>query len=147
MNPNSVRSAIITGLNARAAWNDLEDGDFFRYPAGDRAGRRGFELGAVEAGESEDVTLAGTPHEVTYNLLGSIWVPMVGAKDDDFATAEAAAMALLKDFQAWLVAVDHGKSISIATLDYLELTDWKLGFTVEDPAAVIGFTLEVTEYL
>ena len=139
-----IRTAIITGLAAREAWNDVT---LFKYPAGDRAERpSGFELGSIESAEHEDITLAGTTHQASYTLNGDLWVSGAGAEDADFATVEAAALTLLQDLQAWIVSVDHGKSAGVDTLDILDLVSWELNFTAA-PAAVIEFALNVVEYI
>lgn len=145
MNPSKVRSAIIDGLDARSAFDDIP---LHRYPAGDLAERpSGFALGIVEPVSTEDVSMAGTQHIVEYSIDGALWVGIDGGSDDAYATGESSAMALLQDFRSWIIAVDHGKGLGITdvTVDYLELTDWELSFPPLPDSAMVAFTITVIE--
>lgn len=143
MNPTAIRSAIVTALSGRAAWDGI---DMFRYPPGDRAEwKTGFVLGEITNVDRVDIDMAGTHHEVTYEMAGGLWVGKTGATDADYADVEGDAIDLISDFEAWIAVSDHGKSINVATLDYLELARWELAFTPSPTAAVIDFTLDVIE--
>lgn len=144
MNPAAVRTAIVDGLTARGApWTGV---GMFRYPAGKLLDRvSGFALGELSPIDSEMNDLSGETVEITYQLDGGLHVGSTGSADDDYEAVETAAIAMIKDFEAWLITVDHGKSMGVPTVDSLELTDWDLAFAASAPIAVVAFTLEVVE--
>lgn len=137
-----LREAIIGGLKGRSAFAGV---DLFEEPALDFADRAaGLELGPIRAAVSDDVDFAAMDHLVEYELLGMIWATSSGADHCDFAAAEIKAIAMLRDLQAWLVSVDHGKALSGVEIDYLELASWEESLTAE-PGAVFDFVLAVRE--
>lgn len=137
-----LRAAIVSGLAGRPAFAGV---DLFAYPASGFAERdAGFELGPVRGSDSTDIDFAALDHLVEYELLGMVWAADSGAEDADFTAAETKAIAMLRDLQAWLVSVDHGKALASVQIDYLELASWEESLTAE-PGAVFDFVLAVRE--
>lgn len=137
-----LRAAIVAGLSGRPAFTDV---DLFAYPASGFAERgAGFELGPIRAAASDDVDFAALDHLVEYELLGMVWAADSGADDEDFTAAETEAIGMLRDLQAWLVSVDHGKTLAGVDVDYVELASWEESLTAE-PGAVFDFVLAVRE--
>lgn len=143
MNPQAIREAIKDGLDARAAWDDTQ---MFAYPAGDKVTKsRLFQLFGIRDGNAAMLDLSGLSISHQYILEGRITVlGGTGAKDSHFATNEATALALLADMELWLVAVDHGKTLGVATCDVLELIRWNATPGV-DGSCVIDVDLAISE--
>ncbi len=143
MNPQAIRDAVKTGLDARPAWDDTQ---MFAYPAGDiNTNSQRFQLFGIEDGGAAMLDISGQYIAHEYILEGRIIIPGgTGAKDSHYAANETAALALLADLESWLVAVDHGKSLGVATCDVLELARWNLTPGV-DGSCTIDLDLAIAE--
>lgn len=143
MNPQAVRDAIKTGLDARPAWDNI---DIWSYPAGAFQERKGtFELGAVTDGADDLIDLAGDSVGSAYNLQARITLFGVSASETDFGTVETAMVALKNDIRTWLGTVNHGKGLGVASVDALRLVRWEWGFEA-DGTCVAELLFGVQEY-
>lgn len=147
MNPGPIREAIAEALAQRDTFADVT---IERYPRpADSAATAALAFGGVASGNAEEIDLAGTTRMEDYEISMALWWGGVGGRDDDFAEAEAKAVAMFNDFQVWLSEIGHGKRLSVpgAVIDDMALTNWTLGFRMEGTEAEVQFTLAISEVI